>query len=53
MEQQNQQNQEKMELIEEALHQHVTGALSAIEVCGVSCSVFGKDICNVNLCRVR
>lgn len=44
------QNTEKMELIEAALLANVSGGER--DVCGFKCSIFSRDICNIDICSM-
>jgi hypothetical protein len=39
---------EKQEIIEQALHEAVGGG--RINLCSISCHIFSKDVCYVDLC---
>lgn len=45
--------QEKQEIIDRALQESVGGGSEgSIDWCGISCSIFSMDVCNIDLCRI-
>lgn len=46
-------NNEKHEIIEQALQESVGGGMAAdIDLCSVSCHVFSINVCYVDLCSI-
>ena len=43
----NKEQSNKIEVIEQALQEAVGGGM--IPVCGISCHIFSKDVCNIDL----
>ncbi len=45
--------QEKQEIIDRALQESVGGGNEgSVDVCGISCSIFSINVCNIDICRI-